>query len=224
MKKKQVTFNTTDQVTIVGDYFQADLPIGHTILALHMMPADKSSWREFAQSATSAGYNLLAIDLRGHGQSAKQQNHQLDYQKFTDEQHQDSIKDVEASIEYLRQQGTDIQRLSVIGASFGANLALQFLQANQDLFTGVLISPGLNYRGIETGKFAKTLSSSQSVLLIAGEQDTQTQKTINQLPGLIPGKTTILTYPTKAHGTNLFKEHPKLIIRILNWLNSELTL
>ncbi len=224
VNKQTVSFTTSDQVTIKADYYKSDLPVGHTILALHMMPADRSSWQTFAEQATQAGYNLLAIDLRGHGESTTQGDQVLDFQQFTDEQHQQSILDVEAAVDYLAQQSVDTQRLTLMGASIGANLALEFLQTHQEIATGVLISPGLNYRGIEADKLAAGLSGSQSILLISGQQDEYPHNSLLQLKTIIPGNSETIVLPSASHGTNLFNDHPKLIIRILSWLNEELTL
>lgn len=222
--KKNVSFQTEDGVTIVADYYKADLSIGHTILALHMMPTDRSSWKEFAEKANQAGYNVLAIDMRGHGESIQKGEEKLNFEQFSDEQHRGTIKDIDAGVEFLTKEGVENNNLSIIGASIGANLALNYLKLNHNIFTAVLMSPGLNYRGIELDKVASDLSSSQAIMLITGSKDEYPNDTVQKLQSIIPGRSEIIVLPSEEHGTNLFKDHPKLIIRILSWLNEEITL
>src|SRR5207245_1856203 len=101
-------------------------PHGYVLL-LHMMPAVKESWQELAKALNEAGLSALAIDFRGHGESvSKSDGTRLNYKDFADEQQQAKILDVRGAMEWLRARGAQDSQIAVIGASIGANLALQY--------------------------------------------------------------------------------------------------
>ena len=212
---KKVSFFTVDEVTLVGNYWKGS---DTAVLLLHMMPATKESWNVFADALNKEGMTVLAIDLRGHGESVKQNNNVLDYHRFSDAEHQATIKDVEASIAYLKQQG--ITKIYIVGASIGANLALQYQSEHPEIEKTVLLSAGLNYHGIITEPFARKLKGNQKVFLVAGTMDGTTSETVSTLSNLIKGEKQVKIYETSAHGTDLFNVAPNLISQLVDWLKN----
>jgi pimeloyl-ACP methyl ester carboxylesterase len=235
----KITLTTSDQVQLIADHYPSTSPNGYTLLLIHMMPSDRKSWQTFAQQANLAGFNCLAPDLRGHGESISQlskppantstkqpqpQTITLDYTQFTDAQHRASYHDIQACIDYLQTQTVPLNKTILIGASIGANLTLWYTQKHPQIPTCVLISPGLDYRGILTEPLAQTLFPAQSTLLIAGQQDKYPAQTIKRLEAALNGEKQSIILPDAAHGTALFDTHPKLISRILSWLSETLAI
>ena len=60
-----VTFTTADGVKLAGRLFGPDDATAGVVLA-HMLPADQSSWYDFAQRLGSMGYRALTFDFRGY--------------------------------------------------------------------------------------------------------------------------------------------------------------
>ena len=114
---------TSDGIKIAYDLYDVADPKGYIILA-PMMPATKESWRDFANFTQKQGYSSIAIDLRGHGQSEGGPN---GYENFSDNDHQKSIRDIEAAVEFLKNKGARPDRIILVGASIGANLSLKYL-------------------------------------------------------------------------------------------------
>ena len=138
---EKVTLKTEDGLDIVGLYYLG--PSSKGTLLLHMMPATKESWEEFAVKLQAEGYQVLAIDLRGHGESSGGPE---GFRNFSDVDHQKSMFDIDAGIEFLEKKGAARNNLVLIGASIGANLALWSLTENKEIKMPVLLSPGLDYR------------------------------------------------------------------------------
>ncbi len=212
---KKVSFTAEDGVAIVGNYWSGS---DTAVLLLHMMPATKESWNDFADALNKEGMTVLAIDLRGHGESIKQGSNTLNYIQFSDEQHQASIKDVEAAVGFLKQNGSNT--IYIAGASIGANLALQYQANHLEVKKTILLSAGLNYRGVLTQPSASALSSDQAVFLIAGTKDDSAADMANQLASSIKGPKQVKIYDTSAHGTDLFNVDPNLISTLVDWLKS----
>ncbi len=211
-----ITLTTEDNVRISADYYPASGSQG--ALLLHMMPATKESWRGFAAKLQRLGVKVLAIDLRGHGQSEGGPD---GFRSFSDVQHQESIADVAAGARYLAEQGVAEKNLSVIGASIGANLALWYGAMHPAVSRIVLLSPGLNYRGIETLPLAGKLQASQRVFIAASRDDDGNADMARQIFEALPENTAnrLVIYRAAGHGTSMFgKEKPDLEEEILDWL------
>src|SRR3989344_3233290 len=146
---EKVWFETKDaaRVRIAGNYWKGTEAKG--VILLHMMPATKESWNEFAELLLKNGFQVLAIDLRGHGESTQTEGgaETIDYKNFSDEEHQASINDVLVAREFLIEKGISPENIFVGGASIGANLVLEYFAENADAIAGFSLSPGLDYRG-----------------------------------------------------------------------------
>lgn len=223
---ERVEFTTSDGVRIVGDYYAPEGAGRGAILLLHMMPATRQSWKSFAENLASAGFSALAIDLRGHGESIYRDDgmgnkEQLEYKEFSDEEHQKSILDVGAAVEYLKKRDIG-ERLFLAGASIGANLALQYVAKDPDVSGAILLSAGLNYMGIETIPLAQKLGTGQSVYVVAskddmrsgGPADEQAQKIYDSLSS----KKIIKVFETGGHGTDILDSHPEFQDELVEWL------
>lgn len=223
---EKVTFTTTDGVQLVGNYFPPVPPRDPLypsicgVLCLHMMPATKESWNELAIKLSENRFHVLAIDERGHGESCTQQKHALDYQTFSDTEQQAKRLDVDASLTWLASKGLDLKQTVVVGASIGANLSLDALVRYPQLPSAVLLSPGLDYRGIKTDDLATQLRPHQSVLLIASQDDQYSFQTIETLDQLIQVQHELKKFQAGDHGTRLFQAYPELVQEVASWIQT----
>jgi alpha/beta superfamily hydrolase len=212
MQPQEVNLITSDEMRIAGIYIPGSLPFGAVLL--HMMPADKSSFEDLAQRLSEVGFHTLAIDLRGHGQSAGG-----DYQSFSDEQHQKAIFDVMAAVDFLRKQNPDMQ-IGFVGASIGANLAMQYTAANPVSFLA-LLSPGLNYRGVETGRLAVALPN-LPVYFMSALDDSRVEGNAAQTETLYNAcasqKKTINILREGGHGTDMINNNQELAGQLVQWI------
>lgn len=224
---KSITLETVDGVRIAADVYSVTDPKGWVVF-LHMMPATKESWRLLAQACAREGFAGIAIDLRGHGESraysesrmADGTGKELDYITFTDEEHQKSILDVEAAVQYVRSQGGDPRTTAFVGASIGANLALQYIYHHPEFFIAVCLSPGLDYRGIVTESFARMLHADARVLLVSSSDDGDTTRDTEFLYHALSDdvRKDMICYASAGHGTTMIVREPMLIPRIARFI------
>jgi alpha-beta hydrolase superfamily lysophospholipase len=211
---EKITFKTKDGVTITGNYFKPLKKHAPVFLLLHMMPATKESWNEFASIIQINGYAALAIDLRGHGESTDRNGVRLDYKEFTDEEHRSSMNDIASAREFLAGlSDVDMSRIAIAGASIGANLALWQTSIDKDVRLIMLLSPGLNYRGILADELAKSFKG--HVYILANEGDTKAADSSRKLSGIFPGETKLNILKGDMHGTNMLK--PEIMNSLLEW-------
>jgi len=206
---QKVQFKTADGMNIVGDFYKSDKKTGLAALLLHMMPATRSSWDHFAEQLAGTGISSLAIDLRGHGES---QGGPEGFKSFTDQEHQASMKDVEAGIWWLRDAG--FKKIVFAGASIGANLALWRLAegSDEEIKSAILLSPGLDYRGIKTEPLAQKLLPDKNIFIIS-EMAGDAQKIYD----LTRAKKQIKIIKERYHGTDILRAHPDIEKELMKW-------
>ena len=217
---EKITFKTEDGVEITGNYFKPGKEHSPVFLLLHMMPSTKESWNLFASLLQEKGFAVLAIDLRGHGGSTDKNGTKLDYKEFKDAQHRESMKDIAAAKDFLAsKKEIDISRMAIAGASIGANLALWQASIDKDVRLLVLLSAGLNYRGIQTAQLAPGFQG--PVYILASEGDTtNAAQNSRKLFEIFPGDKKLEIIQGDSHGTNMFLSEPGLMDKLLDWIKA----
>lgn len=216
---------TADNKKIVANYFPLERKKQSSrlgwIVFLHMMPATKESWTGLANQLQQEGYVGLAIDLRGHGHS---EDGPHGFTQFSDHEHQDSVRDIDAAVDFLKGVGARPEHIYFIGASIGANLALQYIKNHRVFKKAVLFSPGFDYHGIDARSIVSALPEDKHLLYIAADDDRagENSKEVNALYERTP-----CTHKQKeimesgGHGTALLLHHPELIQQITSFFTHE---
>ncbi len=211
----KINFLTSDGVKIVGNWFSAG-DSTPAVLLIHMRPATKESWDDFAAKLNLAGFSALAIDLRGHGESVEQNGQQIDYKNLPVENHADCRLDIDSALEWLKNQSAG--DIFVIGGSIGANLAIDAMARHAEIKKGIALSPGLEYLGVTTDSEIKKVKN--NLLLIASKDDKYSYDSIKKLHEINP-KTDVKLYDDAGHANNMFIKYPELMDEIINWLKQK---
>lgn len=214
---EKLTLKTEDGFEISAAYYSASGD--RYAILLHMMPATKESWDHFAVSLRGMGISSIAIDLRGHGQSTEGPD---GYKEFTDVEHQKKILDVRAAWAELHQRGAKPESTAIIGASIGANLAIDHLSEHDTVRVGVAMSPGLDYHGVKSDLNIEHLLPGQHVLLVASSEDEYSYLSIQKLHQLNPSQTEKMELHDLGHGTNMIDKNVKVRDDILRWIDERL--
>lgn len=193
-----VTIPAHDGLTLSGQYSATTTESPEegapTILLLHMLRSNLSAWDPLVPSLLEAGFNVLAVDLRGHGNTGGMQNWSA------------ALMDVQTWLDWLRQQpGVRPDAISIMGASIGANLALMGCANDPDCLTVVALSPGENYGGLEPEASLASLEE-RPILLVSSRGDRESLPAVTQFAASAPGHVGLTLYPGNAHGTNFFTE------------------
>lgn len=187
---ERVSFTTADNVTIIGSYYDAP---GDAVILLHQLNLDRTSWDAFAKIVQQHGYAALAIDLRGHGESAGH------WQTFHDEDFQAMLLDAKAASTYLQSRNKRV--MAILGASIGANTAFRYSADHKT--PAILLSPGLTYHGIDINN----VTSTAATLIIVSQGDTYAATSSQELEkNNLFGAHTLLIIPGNKHGTAMLPE------------------
>jgi acetyl esterase/lipase len=199
-------FVMSDGLTIIGTYWGAASRPAPAVLLLHMLGGRKEDWQPFAIRLRGAGYNVLAIDLRGYGETGGQP----DWAKA-----QDDVKSIFVRLSKL--PGVETYRVSIVGASIGANLALVACADLPDCRSVVLLSPALDYQGVKTAD-AMTRYGNRPALIAASRDDAPSGSDSAALDKLARGQHRLLIYEGSVHGLTLITAQPNLGEIMIRWL------
>jgi alpha-beta hydrolase superfamily lysophospholipase len=220
---EKIAYTTEDGITIVGDWVTSPTTVGAVIL-LHAMPDTRGSWAVFQQTLAQRGLASLAIDLRGHGESTRgTEGRTLDYRKFAEGGHVACINDVRGAYAWIRSRSIDRDRIVAVGASVGANLALQFLSDEPQVPAAGLLSPGEEYHGVNAIEAADFVLPHQAVWIAASNDDKYSVDSCAKFMDALEIETKSFERLENAgHGMKLFETHPELMGKLADWLRDRI--
>jgi pimeloyl-ACP methyl ester carboxylesterase len=193
-------------LVIRGTFYGTELDAAPGVLMLHMYGRTRADWDALARRLQALGIASLAIDLRGHGETGGVENWLL------------APQDVEVALTWLgAKQDVDADRLGVIGASIGANLALLLGSTNPRIDALALLSPGFDYFRVNI-EGAMLLYNPRSALLAASEEDGYSAETVRGLADQATGPVELLVYNNAGHGNEMLAAEPGLSDAIVDFL------
>jgi dienelactone hydrolase len=175
-----------------------------------MRGKDKSSWGTLPAKLVAEGYAVLAIDLRGHGETLDPSGRAIGLNNLQDIDYQNMLFDVAAGHEFLAaQKGVDPERVGIIGASIGANLGLIYCARDRRVRTVVALSPGLDYKSLKPMDSMDAVDK-RAIYLVACKNDTAAVQACQSLSksGDPDGVKSVRLFDGSAHGTDLFAAQP----------------
>lgn len=202
-----VNIGSPDGVKLVGSFFEAAESNSPALLLLHQWQSDRHSYDDFAKRMNVKGFNVLAIDGRGFGESTKKADGTTVSAERTDDAVKAMLGDVGSAFDFLsKQRNVDPNHIGIIGASYGSSLALIYAADNPKVAAVALLSPGLNYFGNMATEPAIRNMGDHPVLLVAAEDDPDSASTVKRLKDIgAKDNFELKIYPKGGHGTGLFR-------------------
>ena len=211
-----VSFESTDGVQLEGRMFGPEGATAGIVLA-HMLPADQSSWFDFADQLGELGYRTLTFDFRGFcpGGDAGCSEGEMEASAIW--------QDVGGAVGLLRSEG--VRRIGLVGASMGGTASLVFAaQDGSDIDAVVTLSAPAAIDGLKAGPdVMQTVTAAK--LFLAGNVDATAAATATAFydETLQPKRVEILT--TDDHGTDILEGNQAEIARnlIVGWLGQHVS-
>lgn len=198
-------------VLVTGRYYSSPGKVENRgVILLHMLGGSQDDWNKFASTLQDQNFEVMTLDFRGHGESSGA------WKKMENEDFAHLVDDAGEAIEYLQDINSDM-RIAVVGASIGANVAVQLAAQNDAVSALVLLSPSANYRGIDITTINGALTL--PIFYIASRDDEQAVGPTQELYDASPSSTKeINIYDKGGHGTTLLRKKKGLQTTIVNWL------
>jgi pimeloyl-ACP methyl ester carboxylesterase len=222
IKTVPVSFLTPDWFQIKGDFFPAT-PDAPVVLLLHQLGTNRSEFIGLAKALQSSGINALAYDARGHGESVLKDGKKVTYETFTDKDFENTTVDMDSAIKFLRDKKkiTAKSPVGIVGASIQSSTGLVYASEHPDVKAVVLLSPGLDYHGIDTkGPMARY--GNRPVYIAASIDDAPSYKAAKELEAIATGAKKKEILSDGGHGATMFRKDPGLQDRVAAWLKGSL--
>jgi pimeloyl-ACP methyl ester carboxylesterase len=214
-----VSFETSDGFVLKGDLTSSADANAPVALLLHMYRSDRSAWTPLVPELVEAGFTVLAIDQRAHGESQQRRGERVDVASIPQTDFgklvRGGVHDVRASARYLARQGLATDRIVLIGASYGCSVSLLSAEQLEGVRALVLLSPGTNYFGVEVLGAASSFPG--PILVVAAEDDRHSVESARVIAARHRGAGDLEIYSSGGHGTRLFDRRPRLTRRIVEF-------
>ncbi len=204
-----VRFDSTDGVRLEGRLFGKGA-VG--VVLSHMLPADQSSWFDFADALAGQGYLALTYDFRGYcpGGVAGCSRGSKDISAIW--------RDVEGAVRFLESQGA--ARIMLVGASMGGTASL-VAAAGETVQPAAIVtlSAPTSIEGLAADPSVMQRISSAK-LFLAGAGDAVAAQAAQELYKESPPPKRVEILSTNDHGTDMLTGNQGDVARtlILNYL------
>jgi pimeloyl-ACP methyl ester carboxylesterase len=204
---ERIELEAADGLILVGAYYAPAKDRAPGVLLMHHSGSQKESWIDFIPVLQEAGYAVLTVDLRGHGETGGE----VDWTLAED----DALR----WLAWLRDQpGIDPAQISIVGASIGADVGLRVMAQDEQLVTLVGLSVGLNVQDVNTEEAVAALGA-RPLYLVAGQGAVEEANAVRTLLALAEGDIQTRLYDNDACCTFLFMLERDLAPSIIAWLD-----
>ena len=208
---RPIGLTSFDGTALTAMLYEASSRPAPGIILVHMLGRSKDEWGGFAEHLQAAGATVLALDLRGHGNSAGNGSMLAEM-----------VGDVRAAMDWLAlRPSIRSGSLALVGASLGANLVANAAADAPGVRGVALLSASQDYRGVRIDLALMKKLSSRPVWMAASTQDPYALRTISELSaGNAAVEQRLST--SRAHGTLLLNMDEELRRALVDWLRRTL--
>lgn len=190
------------------------------VVLIHGLNTDQSSWSALLPPLREKGYNVLALDLPGHGMSKMCNGSYKSVSESTlrAQDFQEMPSDVSMLVlRVTTDTGISRERILVVGASIGANIGIIYAASDSKVSGLILMSP--------IKQFVDDLPESHTgeigdrpMMIQVSTSDSNSINTAHTLDDKY-ANSELYPYSGSSHGTNMLGGVSDAIPDILTWLD-----
>jgi len=207
------SFQTFDLAELHASF---DMPVGvpapiPAVLLLHGYGEDRRVWRNFTQQLLGRGWAVMALDLRGHGESRSRNKAPLEATTAWRVDPRAFPVDLDPALDWLKARPRiDTQKIVMIGVDVGANLALIASGRFPEVRTVVAIRPNL-MESLAMAGSAQDFQPRSALIVVADEAEG------NRIKALVKAPSRIVLSPVAA-GTAQATADKQITDAVFQWL------
>ena len=225
---RKVLLTTKDHYQISGTLTEpSGQATASAVVLLHMFKQTKESWAPLLGPLAANGITSLAIDMRGHGDSRigpDGSDNSIRMEGRDSSLFKLMSKDAEAAVRYLIDQGANVNRIGLVGASVGCSVALQVVaEGGVPIRAVVLMTPGTEYLGLRSlDDLRKWPARALPLLILSSREEAAKGALAIYQPRRDKGAELKLFDQQQIHGTYMFGEVDGMEELIATWLAAKL--
>jgi len=191
------------------------------VVLIHGLNTDQSSWNLLLSPLRKEGYNVLALDLPGHGMSKMCNG---SYKSVSDStlsamDYEEMPSDVSAMVfRAAADTGISQDRVIVVGASIGANIGIIYGAEDSRVDAMVLLSPIKQFVNDLPESHASEIGD-RPVMIMVSTSDSNSINTAHTLDDTYTNSD-LYPYTAAFHGTDMLKGVADSVPEIMTWLGS----
>jgi hypothetical protein len=210
-----VTLTTTDGVKLAATHWAGPGSNERCVILVHQLSSTRDEWGRLLAKLVGR-YEIVAIDMRGHGGSTRGPRGVLQWERFGPDDWDAAVADVDAAQRWLGERGFAAADCVLVGASIGGSLVVRHAAAHPPAGL-VLLSPGLAYQGLDIADAAARLRAPR--LVVYSEED-GAREAVEQLDQLWGGTLEAIQVAGTAHGVALIDEEPAILDLVVRFVDS----
>jgi pimeloyl-ACP methyl ester carboxylesterase len=126
-------------------------------------------------------------------------------------------EDVKGAVAFLKSHG--VTKLTLVGADLGANLAINVAADDATVVDVVLLSPGLEQKGIIATDAVKRYGA-RALLMVASQDDPYGALSVGRLDALASGEKRVDMFADAGRGAQMLNRAPELEGNVVGWINT----
>ncbi|MFW3145713.1 MAG: alpha/beta hydrolase [Thermoplasmatota archaeon] len=183
--RRDIFMAASDGVVINATFYQAPGSGSETIYLVHDIGQDRTVWEDFARELQSMGYNVMAPDMRGHGESTQSIYPDVDILDWREMGHKDFLRfenDIQVCYNWVHGEdpegnpNTDANMNAAFigvgrGGLYGLNKAARMVTGSQGILSASIISPTLDCYSLDVVQVFEDFGDIRPILMAASEGD-----------------------------------------------------
>jgi len=209
-----VTLTTRDGVRLAATDWAGPASSEGCVVLVHQLSSTREEWAQLVPRLRGR-YEILALDLRGHGDSTRGPRGALDWQRFGGVDWEAAVLDLDAAARWLGERGFTTADCVWIGSSIGSSLVVRFAGERIDARGLVLLSPGLDYKGVGIAEAAPRYPGPALVITAAGDPGANATPFLRKVWG---DRLELIEVDGESHGISIVLERPTLLDTIASFV------
>lgn len=203
----RITLTADDGVALAATVWEPPGEPLAGIVLVHGPSRNRHDWDRLAERLAMRGFLAVAVDLRGHGDSAAPEG-AGDLSSMA--------RDVTAAAMYLLARPDVRPGIGIVGASAGGTLAVLAARSVPSVRSFVFLSTPLDFRGLRIeDAFRKT--GERAALVIASNEDVYAARSARALAEIGPGLRELMLVEGAGHGARILTSRPDLMPPVVDW-------
>ncbi len=215
-----VPLETDDGVVLDGRYYSPNTAGPGVLLLCQCDPStDQNEYNSLAGKLQKEGYHVLSFDYRGFAKSGGTKPNLMAMESMNEVMQywrEHWLGDVELAFGTLQSfKGVEADKMTIVGASCGNFLALEFALKYNNLPTLTLLGGPVDDQVI-----SKLEGNTELPMLIIAGNEGPTFEWVDRIFAATQNeKSRIMKFKTVSHGTGIFHVQPQTEEIIVDWIN-----
>jgi alpha-beta hydrolase superfamily lysophospholipase len=203
----RVTLTTDDGVSLAATVWEPPGQPLAGIVLVHGPSRTRRDWDRLAEQLAMRGFVVIAVDLRGHGDSGA---------PGAPGDLATMALDVTAAAMHLLSRPDVRPGLGVVGASAGGTLAVLATRSVPSVRSFVFLSTPLDFRGLRVEEPLRK-AGERAALVIASNEDVYAARSARALAEIGPGPRELMLVEGAGHGARILASRPDLVPVVVDW-------